>query len=452
MKNNSAKQKLVFLVGHDAILRNFIHSGATENLCQDFDVTFVYSDLIKNSDNGKVIDFFKKQNKFFKKIDMYLWYLSYFKYFRKTGNFMEALSCSFKASRFPKRTRQLLMFFSLPVLYECTMSFLELFLLGHQRKISKVLSDINPEAVIVPGFAFDSFGIQVMRAAKRLKIRNIIPVAHWDYLSTKGIIRVTPDQLWVWGEQMRRIAVGFHKVPDAKVKNIGVPHYQIYFDSHNSNKGDTIQKPDRALTILFAGAGIPYDELTPLKAVDCQIGQALPGNTKIIYRPHPKQHPRQCESDFKPQQYKNVILDSQWMRGKASPSIYDAMNYYVELLKKVDGVITPFSTLMVEAALCGKPSLILAFSDDVHEWTFENRIKEEHIRDLLEFPWMIFCLKKGNLMDDCRRFFEICQDESIRKKIQDDIRFVIYSDQDTYRQRLCRYVGDYLTQQEDEGA
>jgi len=220
------------------------------------------------------------------------------------------------------------------------------------------------------------------RAARLLKIKNIVLVSHWDYLSAKGIVRINPDQLWVWGEQMRNLAINFHKVLADRVKNIGVPQYQFYFDALKRTSLQNQNRSSENNYFLFAGTGLPYDELTPLKIIDKAIGNSLPGNIKIIYRPHPKQHERMCEHVFNQDEFKNVILDSEWMTGKVNASTYAPMEYYADLLNQVDGLITPFSTLLVEAALWGKPSFILGFSDDVHEWDFENKTKEEHIKSL----------------------------------------------------------------------
>ncbi len=444
---DSIKTKIVFIAGHDVVIRNFIAAGAMRSLLGQYNVTIVYSDSVTNphfSSKSVVINFIKNQNAFIKKVDLYLWYLAYFKYIRKTGNLKEGLSCSFKASALSKRMKKILVMLSLPLIYEFIMWFFSHIVIRCDAEILKILKKIKPAIVIVPGCTFDSFGMQAINAARRLKIKSIMPVAHWDYLSRKGILRAIPDHICVWGEQMRRLAVDFHKIPEAQVSVVGVSHFQTYFDYQGKSGPGTHVNLWQTKSLLFAGAGIAYDELTPLKLIDRQISSASLGEVKIIYRPHPKQHPRKCEYIFKQDDYKNTVLDSKQASHTGGKSAYEPMEYYLELLNKVDGIITPFSTMLLEAAVCGKPSFVLAFSDGVHDWDFENILKAEHISDLLRFEWVVFCRKKGELLGKFNDFLKIVETPDIAEKIRQDVKDIIYHDRNSYDTRFSLFIENYL--------
>lgn len=447
MIDETIRKKIVFAVGHDVIIRNFIDAGVLNEISQKYDITYLCSDSLSRQlrISGTIyIDFNKKQNSFKKKVDLYLWYLAYFKYLRKTSNLEEGLSCSFKSSILSKWTKKILLMLSLPVVYEFVMWFFGTMVISFDKEILKVLKKIKPEVIIAPGCTFDSFGMQVINAARRLKIKTIMPVAHWDYFSRKGVLRIIPDHVCVWGQQMRDLVVNFHKIPKKKVSIIGVPHFQIYFDYYN-NLG--VKKEVNSLqtrNLLFAGSGIPYDELTPLKILDSQISCDRSDRVKIIYRPHPKQYPRKCQYFFKQEDYKNTILNSKQVSQIGDKSAYEPMEYYLDLLNNVDGVITPFSTMLLEAAVCGKPSFILAFSDGIHDWKIENLLKAEHIFDLLGFEWMVFCKKKDELEEKFNDFLKIVNTPGIAEKIRKDVKCVAYYDSDSFQRRFANFLDRYV--------
>ena len=184
-----------------------------------------------------------------------------------------------------------------------------------------------------------------------------------------------------------------------------------------------------------------------LKKIDDLIDNFAKDQIEILYRPHPKQHPRQCEYNFNRDFYANVYLDPETANRNSQNGLYPPMNYYVKLINEVDGIITPFSTMMIEAALCGKPSLVICFPDGIHEWKFDNAAKSEHLSALKKFEWVIFCLKKNELDVKFKQFLKIINTPGIDEKIKKDINHIVYSDKLTYSQRLLNLVNQFFFQQ-----
>ncbi|MDD5681324.1 MAG: hypothetical protein PHI59_08820, partial [Candidatus Omnitrophica bacterium] len=335
---------------------------------------------------------------------------------------------------------------SLPLIYEFIMWCFDKVIIRCDAEILRTFKKIKPAVVVVPGCTFDSFGLQAINAARRLKIKTIMPVAHWDYLSRKGILRAIPDHVCVWGEQMRRLAVDFHKIPETRVSIVGVSHFQAYFDYQGKPATSSRYDSLKTINLLFAGAGIAYDELTPLKLIDKQISSISRKPVKIIYRPHPKQHPRKCGYKFKQSEFKNVMLDSKQIGDTSGKSEYEPMEYYLELLNNVDGIITPFSTMLLEAAVCGKPSFVLAFSDGVHDWDFEHILEAEHISDLLRFDWVVFCRKKEELLGKFDEFLKIVETPDLAEKIRKDVKYIVYHDKASFDSRFSLFIENYLKQ------
>lgn len=70
------------------------------------------------------------------------------------------------------------------------------------------------------------------------------------------------------------------------------------------------------------------------------------------------------------------------------------LEYYANLLYSIDGFMSPFSTMSLEAAFCGKPYLTIGFSDNVHKWKIEYTLIQDHVKTVLHHKWAILCLDK----------------------------------------------------------
>ena len=68
-----------------------------------------------------------------------------------------------------------------------------------------------------------------VKSAKALGIPVAFPVFSWDNLSSKGLIHVMPDQVFVWNDRQRIEAIELHRVPADRVVVIGAPRFDKFF-------------------------------------------------------------------------------------------------------------------------------------------------------------------------------------------------------------------------------
>jgi hypothetical protein len=68
-----------------------------------------------------------------------------------------------------------------------------------------------------------------LKAARRLGIPTAVPVLSWDNLSTKGLLQIEPDRLFVWNEFQHEDALKIHKLPARKVSIAGSPFLDKWF-------------------------------------------------------------------------------------------------------------------------------------------------------------------------------------------------------------------------------
>ena len=87
----------------------------------------------------------------------------------------------------------------------------------------------------------------VVKAAQAAGIPSGALITSWDNLTTKGVIRVQPDRVFVWNETQRREAVEMHGVPPGRVVITGAPRFDPWF----------ARTPSRSREAFLAEVGLP---------------------------------------------------------------------------------------------------------------------------------------------------------------------------------------------------
>ena len=100
------------------------------------------------------------------------------------------------------------------------------------------------------------------------------------------------------------------------------------------------------------------------------------GEFRIVYRPHPWREKRQCDDRFDPKQFRQTILDPQLEQAyyankrsgeeSVASKTIPSLEYYPRLLNHASFLISPMSSMSLEAALFNVPTIVLANDDEVH--------------------------------------------------------------------------------------
>ncbi len=302
---------------------------------------------------------------------------------------------------------------------------------------TRLLQELRPSLVLAPASAMDSYSHMVIRSALQLGIPIAMVVTHWDYFSKKGLLRVKPDRIYVWGESMRELAVSSNRLDPEMIRVVGVPHFERYIGAVEKRRESArvrLGVPTGAMALLFAGTGAPYDELTILRRLDTVLGRKNGVETRIIYRPHPRAWARRRAEHFDVNTLASVIVD---LPAQDAPTPFE---HYLDLMAAIDGIVSPFSTMILEGALCGKPSLCVSFGDEVNEWDFSAANGAEHIRAVRGQAWLDTCTESADLERMFEAFLEKLGDRSLSARIMQEIKRTIYYDQESYSERLCRFL------------
>ena len=230
-------------------------------------------------------------------------------------------------------------------------------------------------------------------------------------------------------------AVVQHGLDRDMISIIGTPHFEKYasislLDKESSKK--VMGLKDSYTFFLFAGVGLPYDEVALLDELNQYILKKKWTNIKIIYRRHPNAWGRSGKDASDVLNMESIIFDKETSQ--------DNQQHYIDLLSAVDGVISPFSTMMLEAAVAGKPSLAIGFSDELNEFDFSQAKAFGHISPVVNDCWLSPCFEKTKFISMFNDFVSKNLSQSLMEGNRASVNSTVYMDDNSYADRLYKQI------------
>jgi hypothetical protein len=286
--------------------------------------------------------------------------------------------------------------------------------LAPRRAAVALLDRVHPHLLFCPTLVHDGSEVELVKAARLRGAPVAAFAASWDTLTSKGFFIVPPDYLLVWGEESHRHAVEYHGFRPERVVATGAPHLDVYgpewpVEPREKFLGRRGIDPAKRV-ILLAGTTISYweDEPHQLRALSQAIRGGELKDCIVWYRPHPRRAYRDVTALG---ELHGVFVDDQVVRQKTTGvSSYSTrpedLGHYRNLLEACDGVVAAFSTLILEAALLGKPSLVVAFgfNDDKPDRLLQHS-EYEHMADVIATPGVTVSRSLEELKGGIQRVF-----------------------------------------------
>lgn len=432
------KPLLLVLLHGDYTARDFIDSGVLARLQDRFELNFVVTNVLKTdlSQFGKTLGVYRFPD--YGKQRMRLWEIGFSlrhlagldPIVRTQSNRLE----SFMRGRSDRMKKLVFFLFSLGLATPLS------------ALLQRVLAWTAPEffefprravAALLPCGINDPFWDDMVTLCRRRGVPSLTLTTNWDNIAHK-IFFQQPDRIGVWGEQAYLFARLLQRLPADKILTVGTPRFEPYRQVRLS-KSDARARlglPPSGPVLLFAGAGVSFDEVSLLEAIEqaCADGR-LPADLRVIYKPHPKRHKRAAEPPLRPETYKRVQL--------LIHEGFTPLEEYPVLLTAVDGMITPMSTMMLEATLMGLPTLGLAYDDKAHgDYSWNNARLNNHLHPILSGPWHAPCSARADFLPALDRLLALAGNEEISQKARAAAGFIIHDDGRSYAERLIQTLED----------
>jgi len=248
--------------------------------------------------------------------------------------------------------------------------------------IADIIAEQKPDAVLVtPLVDIGSDQVEYIKACRTLGIRSGLCVHSWDNLTNKGLIRVVPDQVFVWNDAQKREAVTMHGARPEQVIATGAPVYDQWFARRPSTTRDEFCRkvglsPDKPFVLyLCSSQFIAPDEAVFIEKWVRAVRSAPDPRVRqlgILIRPHPENvqpWQRFDESDLT-----DVVL---WPRGGANPVDQASKNDYFDSMYHSAAAVGINTSAQIESGIVGHP----VFSVRVPEYagTQEGTLHFHHL-------------------------------------------------------------------------
>jgi len=391
------KKKILVYTPFDKVLfRDLVETNFYSNLENFFEVTWLFADKpkkkIKNisKKNIKILSNDKSLRQFFWTLLFYLKELKLYSYW-KWPNLNTKLYLSNRFKLF------------IDTIYNLKLDYIVNFLCNiYLKKTFKKLHYFkNQDIFINIGGGKELIADDLTRNAKCFGLKTIFIPAAWDNVSSKPLLE-KPDKICVWGKQSKDLCIKLHKmVPEI----LGSARFDIYNNKVKKKISQKILNLDPKFKyILVSGSSVVFNEKRFINKLQDFLIKSKLYKYRLIYRPHPFSQKRLSDDDLNMNKTskKMIILD---------PTIKDhyQLKYYPYLLNSVEGIITPFSTMVVEGLINKLPCLALGyFEKDYTHFNWKSFVlNAPHLRILKKKKFIIFCTEFNEIEKSLKKFLDI---------------------------------------------
>jgi hypothetical protein len=225
------------------------------------------------------------------------------------------------------------------------------------RRIERYVESHRPDAVLItPLIDLGSSQIDYLRAARALRIPTALCVWSWDHLSSKALIRESPDRIFVWNQTQKDEAISLHDVDPQRVVVTGAQCFDQWFDRSPSRDRAAFCRergldPSRPLLLyvcsaLFAGSPVEAGFVVRWAQAIRESGPAVLRDAGILVRPHPSRTAEWADLDLAAL---GLVV---WGR---NPIDAASRADYFDSLYHSDAVIGLNTSAFIEAGILGRP-------------------------------------------------------------------------------------------------
>jgi hypothetical protein len=169
----------------------------------------------------------------------------------------------------------------------------------------------------------------------------------------------------------------------------------------------------------------------------------------VLFRPHPIRAPRESEENFFERTWRHVTMDPESVEGyrigkngaeKLPANYLDRMEYLQELYRVIDAVVCPMSTLLLEAMLCGVPSIASAFGDGRHTFGVDCASRMLHFKELYEVPGLIVCRARDELVGKTATLIGQIGDAKLSESLKQSTELMVSKHARPYGERIASLI------------
>ena len=261
--------------------------------------------------------------------------------------------------------------------------------------LAALLDREKPDVVLHPTVLDGVFINDLVAECRERGLPLVFAMNSWDNPATKRAVVGQPDWLLVWGPQTCEHAKRFMRVTTNRVVPFGAAQFDVFRQEPRVDRAQFAAQhgiDPGSRIVLFAGSNAMTDEFAALAALDEAIEQGRLAGVSVIYRPHPwggggRGGNRLASANWRHIKLHHAMRDyvTRLAAGPVGITLPDYRDTH-DLLSAVDAVVSPLSTMLLEAALHAKPIVVYAPNGPDGAELMETRLPLLHFEDFLKLP------------------------------------------------------------------
>ncbi|KKU70557.1 MAG: hypothetical protein UY17_C0025G0005 [Candidatus Beckwithbacteria bacterium GW2011_GWC2_47_9] len=225
--------------------------------------------------------------------------------------------------------------------------------------ITSFLRSLKSDALIVSYRSFPCLSpdIDYVKSGMALGIPTTIIIPSWDQPTTKSLIQIIPDKVFVWNEEHASVLSREHAVPRNKIVISGAPQFDVFFE-----RKTPFRSINDFLSIYRITAGPPFvlyiassgeRDSALVKELSLTLSSNSDGalqSITILVRPYPGRE--NCFADLKLQNVKVLPAPLEGRR-----SLDDDQDFFDAIYHSF-ATIALSSTALLDTIAIGRPSIM----------------------------------------------------------------------------------------------
>jgi hypothetical protein len=319
------------------------------------------------------------------------------------------------------------------------------------------LRGINPDLVLViyNPYSMQGFTDQLIREARKRNIKSVGIQMNWDNIANRCMF-VRPDALGVIGWQSFMHARLYQNFPVEELQVLGNSYFSGYKLVQPITRSD-LKSPQSGtpITIGIGPTNREHDEMFVLEEVlrSIKTGE-LPQTTRVILKPYGRSWQHYVDTFMKAgykvqgiTEFENfTFLAPPTNSNQTSDKTITQFEQVQDFFSKIDILVTPYSSLAVEAMLSKIPLVLLDYDPKQygisHRHKWEVLLKGPHLEPLRINQSPIKCVSRNQLVDCITDALAKTQKNSIESNFK-LASFLIEQPESSYADGLVKWLKSF---------
>jgi hypothetical protein len=316
----------------------------------------------------------------------------------------------------------------------------------------ETLARQRPDVVVHPTVMDGIYVNDLLLACRAAGIPLVVIMNSWDNISTQRYLHHNPDWLLVWGQQTYEHALRYLGMSPERVIRFGSSQFDVYRRPARITEAEFRARndlPPGRRIVLYAGSSKGLQEIAHLDRLEAAIEAGELGDATILYRPHPWGDGGQGGEHLLDRKWKHVRIDST-MRAYLERVRAGFRGFFLsdyedtrDVLTHIDCLVSPLSTIILEAALLGKPALCFLPMEE-ESMHFKRAAPLEHFKPMYESPDFVIARAMGELVPGIADMLKRGADPATPARMRKAASFFVDFFDAPYSERLATFLEEVV--------